>query len=154
MLHCRERIIKRMQYFSPLLILLRAAESNCMRLQRFPLHQQQISILNFQTMLQLMPVIPIHAGNNRRRFGKRRLKFFFLSRDNIQDGHFEDYFLTPDSALRNSAANCFAVSAGFWFPPIIFTHAEPTMTPSASEPTCLACSGVPIPNPTHTGADV
>ena len=31
---------------------------------------------------------------------------------------------------------------------------RPTMTPSASAPTCLACSGVPIPNPTHTGTDV
>ena len=38
--------------------------------------------------------------------------------------------------------------------PIIFTHADPTMTPSASAPTCAACSGVPIPNPTHTGTDV
>ena len=35
-----------------------------------------------------------------------------------------------------------------WATPIIFTHAGPTMTPSASAPTCLACSGTPIPNPT------
>ena len=44
----------------------------------------------------------------------------------------EAYFLNSDKALRNSAANCFAVSTNFGLPPIIFTHAEPTMTPSAS----------------------
>ncbi len=29
--------------------------------------------------------------------------------------------------------------------------AEPTMTPSASRPASAACSGVPMPKPTHTG---
>gem|GEM_PF-3792419 len=57
-------------------------------------------------------------------------------------------------ALLKLFANSLAVSTGLSLPPIAFTHAEPTMTPSASAPTCLACSGVLMPNPTQTGTDV
>src|SRR5687768_16673673 len=99
--------------------------------------------------------IPRHARNDRRCPYERGLQLTFLTWNNIQNRHFQ-YHLRVSllNACRNSTANCFAFSTGVSLSPIIFTHAEPTMTPSASAPTSFACSRVPIPNPTHTGADV
>src|SRR5215212_9143924 len=99
--------------------------------------------------------ISFHAGNNKRCLPKRRLEFILLTGNHIQNCHLQ--YHGKDSfcrALRNSAANCFAVSTGVSLPPIVLTQAVPTMTPSAMVPSSLACSGVPIPNPTHTGTDV
>jgi len=47
----------------------------------------------------------------------------------------EIYYLV--NASRNSVANFLAASTGFPLSPIVFTHAEPTMTPSASAPTWI-----------------
>src|SRR5215207_683377 len=96
-----------------------------------------------------------HARNDRGRLPKRGLKLSLLPGDNIQDRHFQYHWcLSFRNASRNSAANCFAVSTGVSLLPIALTQAVPTITPSAIFPTSLACSGVLIPNPTQTGADV
>jgi len=88
MLNRREWVVKMMQQLSPFLIFRRPTEANGVVFQCIPFHQQQVLVLSFEGAPQFMPTVTAHAGDNRGRNPKSRLKIERLVNLYIEYGDF------------------------------------------------------------------
>ena len=103
-------IVEVMQQGFPLIILWGSSESGVMRLQGFPVHQQEVLVGFLDAALQLMGNITRHAGDYSLRFVKGSLERIDLTRLYIENRDLKNHLsvgqplgcpgFTPGSAFR------------------------------------------------------
>ena len=100
MLYDRGRVVVVMQDFLPLEILRRLSESNGVILQSLPSNQQDVPIRIFDTMLQFMFDVALHARNNL--LGSREVaaKVFTLVWLYIENCYFKYHWIILDARSR------------------------------------------------------